>query len=139
MKTNMPDYMQSAYEYTVSRSFKMSQRYFEGDLILQRYRIIDTLNKDVGNIEKSIYVGGMGCVYHCLDTHKNREVALKSVKIEFLKSEDIIGYFFEECENWINIGKNPYIAEIIFIESIDNYPYIITEWVKGNPRYGNSL
>jgi len=85
------------------------------------------LNKLLGQKSKDIYppgariagqyevvslpmMGGMGIVYVCLDHDKDRPVALKTFKPEYLPDRAARDRFLREGTTWINLGYHPHIV-----------------------------
>ena len=111
------------YEKTIPpfRERKSSKPFTKGKIILGHYRVLGQLGK-----------GGMGIVYHCLDTVSGIEVAVKTIAPELSGSEWEMN---EIRENFrlVHGLHHPNIANYNTLEldpSSGNY-FLIMEYVKG--------
>jgi serine/threonine protein kinase len=75
--------------------------------------------------------GGMGLVHRARHLAWNIEVAIKHPRSEFLRSQDQIDAFQEECTKWENIGLHPYIATCYYTKVMDQLPCVVAEFVPG--------
>lgn len=88
------------------------------NLFANRYKILSTLGS-----------GGMGIVYHALDTVLNKEVALKTLRVGF--SPDQIMRFQTEAKA-LSTLKHPHIVQVLVIDiTEDNTPYLVMDFVEG--------
>lgn len=89
-----------------------------GSIICNRYKIIDHLG-----------TGGMATVWLAEDTILNRQVAVKTFKIDS-NDEDAIKRFNREA-NAVTSLSHPNIVSIYGVENEDNFYYLILEYVHG--------
>ncbi|MBF0714379.1 Stk1 family PASTA domain-containing Ser/Thr kinase [Gemella sp. GH3] len=89
-----------------------------GRIICDRYKIIDHLG-----------TGGMATVWLAEDTILNRQVAIKTFKIDSY-DEDAIKRFNREA-NAVTSLSHPNIVSIYGVENEDNFYYLILEYVEG--------
>jgi len=76
--------------------------------------------------------GGMGIVYHAVDTSLEREVALKKLRNEFSRSADIAERFRREAKTQARLN-HPQLAHLYsFFKEGDSF-YIAMEFVDGTP------
>jgi len=105
--------------------------------MLSKYQIGDIINSQY-EVQK-IFTGGMGLVYACYDKNENRLIALKTLQDHLLTNYTGLDRFVNEAQTWIQLGAYKHIVRAYSIERIEGIPYIILEYVGGNPNYGNSL
>lgn len=108
-------------------TYENAPRFKAGDLILNRYEVLELLN------------GGMGQVYGCFDLKYSLKVAVKTILPSRLLSPAALASFFGEVSNCISLKKHRNIAPIYRAEMIDGYPYLISQWIEGDPVWGNSV
>lgn len=89
-----------------------------GRIICDRYKIIDHLG-----------TGGMATVWLAEDTILERQVAIKTFKIDS-HDEDAIKRFNREA-NAVTSLSHPNIVSIYGVENEDNFYYLILEYVEG--------
>lgn len=88
-------------------------------LIAGRYRVLKTLGS-----------GGMGVVYHAVDTALNKEVAVKTLRGVPLNPNQILR-FQQEAVALSNL-KHPSIVEVLIFGLTDeNLPYLVMNYVEG--------
>lgn len=90
----------------------------KGDLIADRYLILDTLGE-----------GGMSNVYLAEDTFLHRRVALKSLRLDLTDNQQFRQRFQRESRAMSELSS-PYIVNILDIGD-ESFPYIVMEYVKG--------
>lgn len=73
--------------------------------------------------------GGMGLVHRARHLAWNIEVAIKHPRSEFLRSQEQIDAFQEECTKWENIGLHPYVATYYYTKVMDQLPCTVAEFV----------
>ena len=98
-----------------------------GDKLLNRYEV------------KTLYKGAMGDVYHCYDSRRKTDVALKTIISNRKEDRFQLESFFYESLRRLHIVQHPNVLKLKRIEMIDGYYYIVSEWISGDAVYGNSL
>jgi tRNA A-37 threonylcarbamoyl transferase component Bud32/predicted hydrocarbon binding protein len=73
--------------------------------------------------------GGMGSVLKARDIYLHRTVALKTLKAEILK-EDQVKHFLEEARAMARISS-PYVVQIFDVGETDGRPFIVMEYLTG--------
>src|ERR1700760_681849 len=76
--------------------------------------------------------GGMGVVYRALDPTIGREVAIKTITEDFTRDPGMLRRFQSEAEK-TGMLMHPNIVIVYQLGSHDGYPYIVMEYVEGNP------
>jgi len=91
-----------------------------GDVILDLYEV------------KKVYSGGgMGLVYKVLHMGWNTELAVKSPRKDYFKTEEQKNIFIKECETWIELGLHPHVVSCYYVRNLGNIPRVFAEFVKG--------
>jgi serine/threonine protein kinase len=86
-----------------------------------KYEIVDVLGR-----------GGMGLVYRAFDKYLGREVAIKTVTENFSGDAEMLERFNREaCRT--GILKHPNIVTVYDLGEQDGFPYIVMEYVAGEP------
>lgn len=101
-------------------------RYRKDDKIGGRYLVHYTL------------MGGMGEVYLCLDLKTIRPYALKTFQQRF-QTQHLHQAFAEEVAIWVALEKHPNIVRCFRMDTFDNQPFMILEWVASEEGRGNDL
>lgn len=101
--------------------------YTAGDVLAECYEVKELLH------------GAAGDVYHCFDKKNEIDVALKTVIGNKKTDRLTMLTFYHEVENRLQLPTHPNVLTLKRIESIDGYYFIISEWVVGDDRLGNSL
>jgi serine/threonine protein kinase len=91
-----------------------------GDVILDLYEI-----KDIHE------GGGMGLVYRVHHRGWHMDLAVKSPRAEFFRTERQKENFIHECETWISLGLHPHVASCFYVRNLGNIPRIFAEYVEG--------
>jgi len=76
--------------------------------------------------------GGMGVVYRALDRKIGRQVAIKTVTEVLVKDTVMLQRFYREAEK-MGLLKHPNIITLYYLGEQDGYPYIVMEYVEGDP------
>lgn len=76
--------------------------------------------------------GGMGIVYHAVDTMLEREVAVKKLRSEFSRSPDIAERFRREAKIQARLSHSNLAHLYSFFQESDSL-YIVMEFVSGSP------
>jgi len=76
--------------------------------------------------------GGMGVVYRALDAKIGRQVAIKTVTEVLLHDTVMLQRFSREAEK-MGMLKHPNIITLYYLGEQDGYPYIVMEYVEGDP------
>jgi serine/threonine protein kinase/Flp pilus assembly protein TadD len=105
----------------------LQPRYRKGDRIGGRYLVHQAL------------MGGMGEVYLCLDQETNQPYALKTFQARYLTNLRIRQLFAHEVGTWVALEKHPNIVRCFLMETLDNQPFMLLEWVAGEEGKGTDL
>src|SRR5665213_346649 len=76
--------------------------------------------------------GGMGVVYRALDPKIGRQVAIKTVTEVLVQDTAMLQRFYREAEK-MGLLKHPNIVTLYYLGEQDGYPYIVVEYVEGDP------
>ncbi|MDG1510409.1 MAG: protein kinase [Mariniblastus sp.] len=89
------------------------------------------LPKNFGRYEilSLLGTGGMGSVLKARDIYLRRTVALKTLKAETLK-DDQVQHFLEEARAMARISS-PYVVQIFDVGETDGRPFIVMEYLTG--------
>jgi WD40 repeat protein/serine/threonine protein kinase len=91
-----------------------------GDTILDRYEV------------RQVFTGGgMGLVYRIRHLDWNIDLAVKSPRPEFFRSQQQTENFEREAETWVNLGLHPHIVSCYHIRRLGGIPRIFAEFVNG--------
>lgn len=86
-----------------------------------KYEVIDLLGR-----------GGMGLVYRAFDRQLNREVAIKTVTEGFTRDPEMLQRFYREAAK-TGALKHPNIVIVYDLGEQDGFPYIVMEYLSGDP------
>ena len=91
-----------------------------GDVILDLYEV------------KHVFEGGgMGLVYRVHHRGWNTDLAVKSPRSDYFKTEAQKEKFTRECETWINLGLHPHIVSCHYVRTLGGIPRVFAEYVEG--------
>src|SRR5262249_45022851 len=102
-------------------------QYKVGDKIGGRYLVHKTL------------VGGMGEVYLCLETEAVLPFALKTFRGRASLNHESMRAFETEVATWIALEKHANIVRCHTMEFIERQPFMVLEWIEGDPDKGSDL
>jgi len=91
-----------------------------GDVILDLYEVKD--------IHKG---GGMGLVYRVHHRGWNIDLAVKSPRADWFKTEEQKENFVRECETWINLGLHPHTVSCYYVRTLGGIPHVFAEYIEG--------
>ncbi len=86
-----------------------------------KYEVIDLLGR-----------GGMGLVYRAFDRQLNREVAIKTVTEGFSGDPEMLQRFYREAAK-TGALHHPNIVIVYDLGEQDGFPYIVMEYLSGDP------
>jgi serine/threonine protein kinase len=102
-------------------------RYQPGDKIGGRYQVHQAL------------LGGMGEIYLCLDLEEMIPLALKTFQQRYLtKVQKLRVTFEQEVATWVALVKHPNIVRCFHMDTLDNQPFMILEWIAGEEGKGQT-
>jgi serine/threonine-protein kinase len=90
-----------------------------GQIIKERYEIAEILGE-----------GGMAFVYKARDKQLQRDVAIKTLKPNYVNQEKFVDRFRREAQTAANLN-HPNIVQI-FDWGIEDEPYFVMEYIEGN-------
>jgi len=99
----------------------MATLYKPGDVIRDNYRVYD------------IKEGGMGIVYLCHRLDVPMDMALKTIREEYLADPNVRERILREAEIWTNLGGHPNIVRCWGAEFIRSQLFLFLGLVKGAP------
>ena len=76
--------------------------------------------------------GGMGVVYRAQDPRMGRQVAIKTVTEGLSNDAGMLQRFYREAEK-MGMLKHPNIITVYDLGEQDGFPYIVMEFVEGDP------
>jgi WD40 repeat protein len=92
----------------------------EGQTILELYEV------------KQVFrTGGMGLVYRVHHKNWNMDLAVKSPRTDYFRTEEQKQNFIKECETWINLGLHPNIVSCYYVRTLGGIPRVFAEYVEG--------
>ena len=100
-------------------------RYIVGDVIAGRYEVL------------AVHKGGMGIVYATFDNKAKLPRALKTIQARFATDPTTLDLFEEEAAVWVRLEKHPFIVRAYSVQRIEGLPYVISEYVRGQPGMGS--
>jgi eukaryotic-like serine/threonine-protein kinase len=86
-----------------------------------KYEVIELLGR-----------GGMGLVYRAFDRQLNREVAIKTVTEGLAGDQEMLQRFYREAAK-TGALKHPNIVIVYDLGEQDGFPYIVMEYLPGDP------
>jgi WD40 repeat protein/serine/threonine protein kinase len=99
---------------------KVPAEWEEGQTILDLYEV------------KKVHTGGgMGLVYKIHHKNWNMDLAVKSPRADFFKTEEQKKSFIDECKTWINLGLHPNIVSCYYVRNLGGIPRVFAEYVEG--------
>jgi serine/threonine protein kinase len=90
-----------------------------GDLILDRYRVVQTMSGSMGNVYISEHLGWA------------TKMAIKSPRPEVLTDREGVKRILKEANGWIRMGMHPNIATCYYVLAIKKIPHLFIEYVDG--------
>jgi tetratricopeptide (TPR) repeat protein len=76
-------------------------------------------------------LGGLGVVYKVRDQADGMVYALKTFQARLIWNEESRRQFRREAANWMRLKPHPHIVSANWIETIDDFPCIVQEFVDG--------
>ncbi len=101
-------------------------RYQPNDRIGGRYQVHQAL------------MGGMGKVYLCLDLEEMHPYALKTFQQRY-QSSTLRTAFEHEVATWVALERHPNIVRCHLMDTLDNQPFMVLEWIAGEEGKGADL
>lgn len=92
-----------------------------GKTLARRYRLESILGQ-----------GGMGTVYAAVDLHLERDVAVKTIRLELNPNVELVTGFTREAKIIAQLASNPHILTLYDLGSTDTgMPFIVAERLRG--------
>jgi len=98
-----------------------------GDSIYGRYEVYRILE------------GGMGIACACYDNINRAPYVLKTLQRKYLVSPKNQAFFEREALAWIELGKYPHIVSAYVVIRIENYPFIVLDYIAPDENGRNTL
>ncbi|MCK4814833.1 serine/threonine protein kinase [bacterium] len=92
---------------------------------------VDDVILDLYEVKKVHRTGGMGLVYRVHHRNWNIDLAVKSPRADFFKTEAQKDNFISECETWINLGLHPNTVSCYYVRNLGGIPRVFAEYVEG--------
>ena len=86
---------------------------------IAQYRIVAPLGE-----------GGMGTVYRAVDTHLERDVALKLIRVDVVRDPQALGRFEREAKSLAQLA-HPNIVKVFDYGQHAGMPYLVLDYVEG--------
>ena len=86
---------------------------------------------DLYEVKQVFRTGGMGLVYRVHHKNWNMDLAVKSPRADYFKTEVQKENFIKECETWINLGLHPNIVSCYYVRTLGGIPRVFAEYVDG--------
>ncbi len=86
---------------------------------------------DLYEVKKVHTGGGMGLVYRVHHKNWNMDLAVKSPRAEYFKTQEHKDSFIGECERWIELGLHPNIVSCYYVRTLGGIPRVFAEYVEG--------
>lgn len=119
MRENHIDESPRISEFTADASTVPSD-WAVGDVILDTYEV------------KRIHEGGgMGLVYRVYHRGWNMDLAVKSPRPDYFRTENQKQLFVSECETWSALGLHPHIVNCFYVRTLGGIPRVFAEYVEG--------
>jgi len=99
------------------------QVYQKGDKIGGQYLVHEVIRD-----------GGMGDVYFCFNIYTDQPYALKTFKPKYWANEKIRQLFEQEIRTWVVLEKHPNIVRCHYLDTLDDLPFMVLEWVADPQR-----
>ncbi len=98
-----------------------------GDSIYGRYEVYHVLD------------AGMGIACACYDNINRAPYVLKTLQRKFLVPSQSQAFFEKEALAWIGLGKYPYIVSAYVVIRIENYPFVVIDYIAPDENGRNTL
>lgn len=109
------------------KSQAIDESYKIGDKIDDRYEVM------------AIHKGTMGVVYGTYDYQERLPRALKTLQKRFDNNKAMVDLFAKEAHVWVKLEKHPFIVRAYLVRTINDNPYIISEYIRGQEDMGSDL
>src|SRR5947209_5951776 len=102
-------------------------RYYPGDQLTGRYTIYQAVLSDLYELA------------FCLDNEKHTPYAVKVLQANYVGNTDMYDAFQHFANDSLKIGKHPNIVQCFSLETHNEEPLIVTEWVPHIDGYSVNL
>jgi serine/threonine protein kinase len=106
--------------------------------VAEEERLTDKTYWEIGDVIDGLYrvwgmdtSGGMGSVYFVEHLGWKTNLAVKSIKPEYLRDERHVKAFIREAETWIDLGLHPHIVSCFYVREMGGLLRIFAEYVDG--------
>ena len=98
-----------------------------GDSVYGRYEVYHILQ------------AGMGIACACYDNITRAPCVLKTLQRKYLLSSQNQAFFEKAAVAWIELGRYPYIVSASLVMRIENYPFVVLEYIAPDENGVNTL
>ena len=91
-----------------------------GDVVLDTYEVVGVLGE-----------GTMGKVYLVRHLGWERDLAVKVIRPELLRTRRVVQNFLSEIESWINLGVHANVVSCYYVRTLNEIPCIFVDHVDG--------
>jgi len=106
--------------------------------VAEEERLTDKAYWEIGDVVDGLYrvwgmdtSGGMGSVYFVEHLGWKTNLAVKSIRPDFLRDERVVKAFIREAETWIDLGLHPHIVSCFYVREMGGLLRIFAEYVDG--------
>jgi WD40 repeat protein/serine/threonine protein kinase len=92
---------------------------------------IDDVILDLYEVKDIYEGGGMGVIYRVRHKNWNIDLAVKTPRKDYFKTDAQKDNFIRECETWINLGLHPNIVSCYYVRNLGSVPRVFAEYVEG--------
>lgn len=105
-------------------------RFAKEETIPAEWRVGDVI-LDLYEVKQVITGGGMGLVYRVHHRDWAIDMAVKSPKLGFFKTDIHKKNFSREAETWVNLGLHPHIVSCFYVRTLGDIPRVFAEYIEG--------
>jgi WD40 repeat protein len=75
--------------------------------------------------------GGIGLVYRVRHLRWDVDLAVKSPRPEFFRTDEDREWFVAEAQTWVSLGVHPHVCCCHYVRTVDGIPRVFAEYVPG--------